>query len=237
MGWSADQLEKSVPPNQPIQTLATGLLEAWKAFGQPTAWILVVVEESNQNQPDQRFVEFAVEELSHGQVRFIRLTFAQCDERLSLAVGSRGAGQALLVDGEKMVGVVYFRAGYSPTHFPTAREWSARLLIERSSAIKCPSVGLLLANTKKVQQVLSDRTVLGRFFRDDCEDERGLADAVHSTFARMWGFGGGMREEEAVTMNKAIANPHRFVLKPNREGGGGNYRVTRKSGANDTRFS
>lgn len=30
-------------------------------------------------------------------------------------------------------------------------------------------------------------------------------------------------DQEAEIMREAIANPHRFVLKPNREGGGGNY--------------
>jgi len=223
MGWNASQLEETVPHNQPIHTLATGLWEAWKAFNQPTAWILVVVEGSNQNQPDQRFVEFAVEEHSHGQVRFIRLTLAQCDERLSLAVDSGGDGQALLVDGGKMVGVVYFRAGYTPSQYPTTREWSARLLIERSSAIKCPSISLLLANTKKMQQVLSDRRLLGRFFDPGEED---MADAVHATFAGLWGFGDGEEgcgELERKKMEEAIANPHRFVLKPNLEGGGGNF--------------
>lgn len=218
----------SLPANQANHTVASGLWEAWKVFADPTAYILVVVEVTYRNQLGYRHVEFGVDGLSGQQARFIRLTLTECAERLSLGDAEEERGNCpLMVDGDKMVAVVYFRAGYSPTHFPTTKEWEARLLIERSSAIKCPSVGLLLANTKKVQQVLSNRTVLGRFFRDDCEEERGLADSVHSTFARMWGLagcaGGAMTEEEAEIMQDAIADPHRFVLKSNREGGEGNY--------------
>ncbi|MFS7957688.1 putative acid--amino-acid ligase (peptide synthase) [Helianthus anomalus] len=40
-------------------------------------------------------------------------------------------------DGETVV-VIYFRAGYAPTDYPSESEWKARLLIEESSAIKCP---------------------------------------------------------------------------------------------------
>ena len=36
--------------------------------------------------------------------------------------------------------VVYFRAGYTPDDYPTNRQWDARLLLERSHAIKCPCI-------------------------------------------------------------------------------------------------
>lgn len=51
--------------------------------------------------------------------------------------------------------MVYFRAGYEPGHYPTELEWEARLRIERSRAIKCPSIQYHLAGTKKVQQSLA----------------------------------------------------------------------------------
>ena len=51
--------------------------------------------------------------------------------------------------------VVYFRAGYSPADYPSESraEWRARALLERSKAIKCPTVGYQLAGAKRVQQV------------------------------------------------------------------------------------
>jgi len=50
----------------------------------------------------------------------------------------------------KKVAVVYYRAGYSPNHYFGEAEWSARLMIERSTAIKCPNIQYHLAGTKKV---------------------------------------------------------------------------------------
>ena len=50
------------------------------------------------------------------------------------------------------VSVAYYRCGYTPADYPGEAEWSAREAIEKSSAIKCPSVAYHLAGTKRVQQ-------------------------------------------------------------------------------------
>lgn len=73
-------------------------------------------------------------------------TTSQIRARCSL----QPASSALLLDGRRAVSVVYFRAGYTPADFPTEREWEARLLVERSAAVKCPTLGYQLAGTKKV---------------------------------------------------------------------------------------
>lgn len=65
------------------------------------------------------------------------------------------------------VTVVYFRAGYEPGHYPTANEWDARYLVEKSLAIKCPSINYHLAGTKKVQQALAKPGILNRFLTDE----------------------------------------------------------------------
>lgn len=64
--------------------------------------------------------------------------------------------------------VVYFRCGYAPDQYPSAdgREWAARLLMERSRAIKCPNIAYHLAGTKKVQQVLARPGVLEHLLGD-----------------------------------------------------------------------
>ena len=66
------------------------------------------------------------------------------------------------------VGVIYFRCGYSPDQYPSADgcEWDARLMIERSRAIKCPNIAYHLAGTKKVQQVLAKPGVLEYLLED-----------------------------------------------------------------------
>ena len=62
--------------------------------------------------------------------------------------------------GRDEVSLAYFRAGYTPHDYPGEAEWEARLLIERSFALKCPSIGQHLAGTKKVQQVLAAPAML-----------------------------------------------------------------------------
>ena len=63
--------------------------------------------------------------------------------------------------------MAYYRAGYTPTDYPSESEWQARQLVEESAAIKCPSVGYQLAGTKKIQQVLTQNNVLERYLTSD----------------------------------------------------------------------
>lgn len=64
------------------------------------------------------------------------------------------------------VATIYFRAGYTPDHYHGDVEWKGRLLMERSRAIKCPSIQYHLAGTKKVQQALAHPSVLEKFLKD-----------------------------------------------------------------------
>ena len=56
----------------------------------------------------------------------------------------------------KEVAIVYFRAGYSPSHYKSTKEWDALYTIECSKAVKTPSIGLFLAGMKIVQQYLTN---------------------------------------------------------------------------------
>ena len=117
------------------------------------------------------------------------------------------------------VAVVYFRSTYTPSDFLDESAWTARYQLERSSAIKCPSILTHLAGTKKVQQVLATpgTTHVGRFLPDDM-----AAKNVEKTFAAIY----PMDKSEAGATAKAIAkDPEKckgYVLKPQREGGGNN---------------
>lgn len=61
---------------------------------------------------------------------------------------------------------MYFRSGYEPNQYPTDNEWEARYLVEKSMAVKCPSINYHLAGTKKVQQTLAKKGVVERFISD-----------------------------------------------------------------------
>lgn len=110
---------------------------------------------------------------------------------------------------------MYFRHGYAPDHYPTEKEWEAREMIERSLAIKCPSIDYQIVGMKKVQQVLTDDSELARFVPN--EEDRSL---MASFFAKIYGFDTELNPEILAQVRN---NPDDFVLKPQREGGGNNF--------------
>jgi hypothetical protein len=75
---------------------------------------------------------------------------------------------------------LYFRSGYAPEQYPSEAEWKARLTLERSRAIKCPSIHYHLAGTKKVQQQLAAPGVLERFV------DRKVADRIRAVFTGLY---------------------------------------------------
>jgi len=72
-----------------------------------------------------------------------------------------------LIVSSYVVAVVYYRCGYEPGQYHTQKEWDVRLLIERSLAIKCPSIQYHLAGTKKIQQTLAKPGMVTRFLKDE----------------------------------------------------------------------
>jgi len=122
------------------------------------------------------------------------------------------------------VAVVYFRAGYGPGDYPDEHAWKARLQIERSNAIKCPTILTQLAGAKKVQQVLATPTsssspsILTRFVKSD---PTAIVD-LQSTFTNIYPLDSSPAGLEA---RKLATDPEKcqgYVLKPQREGGGNN---------------
>lgn len=112
--------------------------------------VMMVVQPNEYNAFDQRHLEYALLE-QHG-VRMLRQTLKEVNLR-----GRLGANGCLVTTtdagAEVEVGVVYFRAGYTPDDYPSEAEWEARLLMEQSAALCCPNAAYHLAGTKKVQQV------------------------------------------------------------------------------------
>uniref|UniRef100_A0A182R9J8 Glutathione synthetase n=1 Tax=Anopheles funestus TaxID=62324 RepID=A0A182R9J8_ANOFN len=198
----------NLPENNALSGLCDGMVEAWKLQSRPSAAILFIVEDVTYNICDQRFHEFYIRK-TYPHVAVIRRTLTQISQ-----TGKLGTGKELLVDGIE-VSVVYFRAGYEPGHYHGQSEWDARLLIERSLAIKCPSIQYHLAGTKKVQQALAKPEVLRRFVGDETKIE-----AIRDIFTGLYSLDLHEGGDEAVAL--ALANPERYVLKPQREGGGNN---------------
>ena len=109
---------------------------------------------------------------------------------------------------DKEIALVYFRTGYRPNHYTSEEVWKLREDIEISKAIKCPSLGFHLLTFKSVQLQLSDDTVLNKL----CENEMDR-ESIRSTFA----FTRSALNQQAV--EKAKAEPNKFILKEQSEGG------------------
>jgi len=217
-----------LPDNRAVHTVASALAEAWKTYGDPDGYCLFVVEDENQNVFDQRLVEYDFVHKTDFSGRVLRMTLTQVATELYL--DEQHGCRLCTRDGDKEISVIYFRAGYVPQHYHSDLEWQARLLLERSKAIKCPWIGAQLAGTKKVQQLLSRAETLRRFIT--CAE---TFQKVHSTFVGLYGFDdfqvqhqlgagglGALQEEMDDVMGRLYRNPDRFVLKPQLEGGGNN---------------
>uniref|UniRef100_A0A183CC77 PCI domain-containing protein n=1 Tax=Globodera pallida TaxID=36090 RepID=A0A183CC77_GLOPA len=90
-------------------------------------------------------------------------------------------------------------------------EMEARRTIERSTAIKAPSLAAALAHTKKVQQVLAKPGMVERFFPKP--EEAPLIDAIRNTYANLWTIEEDDNNEYTQIIQAVKKNPHKFVLK------------------------
>lgn len=202
--------------------------------------MLFVVQAGERNIFDQRHLEYAVKQGSQPPVPVFRLAFA--DVLKHTAVADTPKRQLLYrvphskddsPSARYEVAVVYLRAGYGPGDYPDEQAWDARRQLERSAAIKCPTVLTQLAGTKKVQQVLatpptttpdaagggsSDGSILSRFAPDPA-----TAASLRRTFAAIHPL--DATSSAGLAARQLALDPEScksYVLKPQREGGGNN---------------
>lgn len=169
---------------------------------------MFVVEDVTYNVCDQKFHEFEIRRLNP-ECYVIRKTLTEIAKEGRLDENKR------LFVGQHEVAVIYFRCGYHPDQYPTDKEWDARLMMERSLAIKSPTIHYHLAGTKKVQQALAGPGVLERYF-----DDKQKIEQIRGIFTGLFSLDND--EEGNKAFQAAMNNPDRFVLKPQREGGGNN---------------
>ncbi|CAN0914334.1 Glutathione synthetase, chloroplastic [Linum grandiflorum] len=192
-----------VPRNATANQFSEALAKAWLEYNNPKSVIMVVVQPDERNMYDQHWLSFTLREIHN--ITTIRKTLAEIDTEGEIQP------DGTLVVGGQAVSVVYFRAGYAPTDYPSEAEWRARLLMEQSSAVKCPSISYHLTGTKKIQQELAKPNVLERFL-----DNKDDIAKLRQCFAGLWSL------DDSEIVNTAIEKPHLFVMKPQREGGGNN---------------
>ena len=207
-----------------LDEIASGLASGHRAYMRQAGrqvdtdlGIAMIVQPGERNFADQRLLQFQL--WQNYRVRCYRITLAEMHERGRLQ--SNGTQDELIIDGI-CVSVVYFRSGYSPDDHPTEKEWDARLLIEKSYAIKCPTIAYHLAGCKKIQQVLAEPCVLERFVASPTH-----RDELRSVFAGLYSLSASPDSPEAAALtdlrHKVIAaKGENYVMKPQREGGGNN---------------
>ncbi|CAL5871563.1 uncharacterized protein PFLUO_LOCUS5816 [Penicillium psychrofluorescens] len=213
----------SLPQNKNIRSLAACLATAHAAYGPrkcPQAThtaVLFVVQPYNFNIADERPIEYALWE-QETPVPTYRLDFGPEVLEHTWLTASRELlfhPPWLGLKAPVEISVVYMRAGYEAREY-NAIGWEARLQLEKSAAIKCPSLLSHLSTFKKVQQALTIPGTLERFLQDD------KAAAVRETFVSVF----PLDNSEAGTHAQQLAtDPERsegYILKPSLEGGGHN---------------
>ncbi|KAH7885005.1 glutathione synthase [Phlebopus sp. FC_14] len=245
-GVSSNLKAENFPPNNTTSGLAEGLASAHRQYIQDRsstdAYILFVVQPNERNVFDQRWLEYEL--LDKHAIRVIRQTFDELASSATLDPQSRVLRINLptlhpssdLASPQVEISTIYFRAGYVPSDFPTPAHYETRITLERSAAIKCPTIPLQLAGGKKVQEVLSQEGVVEKFLKHEGAD---ASTEMRQTWMRMWaldderpplspagGSAGNVTEKqvpgEPLGTSLARANASRLVLKPQREGGGNN---------------
>ena len=221
-----------LPENESAEGLASGLRCAFNAYTSletplHTPCVIFLVQDPERNIFDQRHLEY---ELQHNgpPVPVFRLPFSHILSRTSLAdTPKRQLLYHLPSHPSKIfeVTVVYFRAGYGPSDYPDEAAWEARLQVERSYAIKCPTILTQLAGAKKVQQVLatpnpeSENSIVSRFVEAPAAE----TESLERTFTNIFPLDDSPAGLEArkIALHPELCKG--YVLKPQREGGGNNF--------------
>lgn len=220
----------TLPRNLTIGGLVSALSSAHAAYGSPKSpitsrqtCILFIVQPNNVNVADERPLEFALQEKG---IPVFRVEFGvEVLERTSVAESKTRElffhPYTASTDEEVMeVSVVYVRAGYDAKEYDDVGVES-RYQLERSRAIKAPSLLACLAGLKKVQQALTLPENLSRFLEE--EDEK----KVRRTYMPMSPLDAESeagREGRELAMDPSTAI--NYVMKPNLEGGGHNIYST-----------
>lgn len=193
--------------------------------------MLFITQDGERNVFDQRYLEYFLTSGAATPVPTFRLPISQILQHTTV----NGSAKRRLVytlpqnaTVQYEVAVVYFRSAYDPSDYPVPAVWEARYHLERSNAIKCPTVLTQLAGCKKVQQVLatprtgSEPTALGVYADEEAAETKQLRE----TFTNIYPMDTSAAGLEARKMALDPELCLKFVLKPQREGGGNNiYRA------------
>lgn len=209
--------DEEIPISNSIKELADGIAYGDSQYNSSGSTanktvILFIVQDGERNCFDQRHIEYLLLDF-HG-IKSYRLTLEDAQEKTTV-------NQDKLYIKETMdeVSVVYYRSGYSPSDYESNPEltWGARLYLEDTKAIKCPSLLTQLSGSKKIQQLLTQSETVKKFLPGLSESE---FTKLMSSFVNIYPLDDS--EDGKIAKKLAFESPEKFVLKPQREGGGNN---------------
>jgi glutathione synthetase len=218
-------VEHNLPANTNLSSIPEALTVAHSAYKEsiPThrqIAILFVIQPGERNVFDQRSLEYEL--LEKHSIPVHHKTFDQLQHAASLDPSSSALLLQTTEGSEVEISTVYYRAGYTPNDYTTSAHYDVRQRLERSMAIKCPSIALQLAGSKKIQAVLAKPGVAESFLLPDSSKgyvepftEEDVKD-LRASWMDMW----GLEEPDGVAW--ARERYKELVLKPQREGGGNN---------------
>ncbi|KAL1995193.1 hypothetical protein VTN49DRAFT_1380 [Thermomyces lanuginosus] len=224
-------LDGRLPPeNKAVEMLAAGMATAHAAYGpsksspQLPLGILFVVQSGERNIFDQLALSTRLTE--YHKIPVFRLTTTEILDRTSIPDSNPSRPLIYTPPYSSStpfeITTVYLRSFYTPDDYKSERDWTARLQLERSAAIKSPTVLSQLSGCKKVQQVLADPKRpdhLSRFYSDSDNE---IIERIRRTFAPQYDLSDPLGRELALNPDTAVHH----VLKPQREGGGNNIYKT-----------
>jgi glutathione synthase len=221
---AGDGTADGVPVNPALENIPKAMHVAFQQyqtrFSPENPVIVFVVQDGETNTVDQRMLEFRLWEDHH--ICVVRMSLTRANTELELDAST---GALKIQETGQEVAIVYFRAGYAPTDYPDGydgAEWNARAKVEKSRATKSPSLGYHLAGTKKVQQELARQGILQRFFPES--DDEPIVQGLREAFAGLYSLGEDATSEDKAAVKDVLSGAEgRYVLKPQREGGGYNF--------------
>lgn len=168
-----------------------------------TKTILMIVKEDEINIHDHFLIINLLK--SKHEINVIRATLNQVYHFASLDSQSSN-----LHFKNTFIGIVYFRSGSDPSHYPSNLEWSARKLIESSNAIKCPDIAIQIAGLKYFQYEWQNKKYLKNFL-SPLE-----IDLLYQHFIEI------KLVQDEISLMELFSHSQDYILKPQREGGGNN---------------
>lgn len=215
----ANLTKECLPKNIALKSIVEILEKAHRAYGPPVSdakqtAVLMTVQGRNVNICDERPIEYAMSELDY-PIPFYRVSFNEVLKHCTLGRNRQLLFQSSPRSPPLEISVVYHRAGYDEDEYDSGGI-EARYLLERSRAIKCPTILSHISGFKKIQQELTRPGVLERYLPPEkCSLLRKTFMLIHPLDASPEGL---MTRKVALSEGKAGD----YVLKPNLEGGSNN---------------